>query len=132
MCVTRKFQFLLGYITKIFRRTCNATIDTYFPWPPAKLRFVVRFARLASKSPATRPCLLLDWPPEVAWEDVPFVAVNPPKPPPNKSFAPVAFDPCGCRMSPKKFAPGAPIKTIMATHYRSSAAGRDQPNFVFT
>ena len=35
---------------------------TYFPWPAAKLRLVVRFARLASKSPVTSPCLLLAWP----------------------------------------------------------------------
>jgi hypothetical protein len=92
-----------------------------FPWPPAKFKFVVRFARLASKSPATRPGLLCAWF-AAAILLVPFVAGNPPNPPPNKSLD-AGFDPWGWSMSPKKFAPGAPPPPLMSNVFWGAGGG---------
>ena len=80
--------------------------STYFVCPPAKFKFPVKFAMLASKSPAMRPGLFAWLAAAILF--VPFVAENPPNPPPppNKSFD-AGFDPCGWSMSPKKFAFGA-------------------------
>ena len=103
MLISFKKNIWIDHIVAIYNINRR---KTYFPWPPAKFKFVVRFARLASKSPETRPGLLF---PAAAILFVPFVAGNPPNPPPNKSLD-AGFVPWGWSMSPKKFAPGAPEK----------------------
>ena len=67
-------------------------MGTYLFAPDARLRFVVRLARLASRSPDTiLPLAPASWPPPM-----------PPAP-----LRPACDVPCGCSMSPKKDAPTA-------------------------